>query len=247
MAKLAIKGDKNKCNDILSFFERMGVKNEDVILPDNEMAFYYADEENNLSFTYGISGTEYKTFTLESLKKEFHLDDDLFNKVQKFEWNDFNNTLTFNEKIVFFGKNEKIMCINLDSKLFSDKILLDGDVDIEIIEENGKKYLCKRPHFPINIEECLDMLKDSDKDELINSVKNLTTLLKCRNAYWKLADNWRPDDNNKEQYDIHMFNNQPLFDDKGLKKSILTFPTVEMRDMFYYNFKGLIEKCKDFI
>ena len=82
-------------------------------------------------------------------------------------------------------------------------------------------------------------------------------LLVARNAYWKIAGDemglgkpWEPDWCDyttkyciiyspqyrgfcKRQYD-------------GIK-CILAFPTEEMRDAFYENFKGLIEMCKELL
>jgi hypothetical protein len=79
-------------------------------------------------------------------------------------------------------------------------------------------------------------------------------LLICRDAYWKIAGEqmglgkpW------KQDYDDRCFiiaNNEGnihTYEYHGSNNVILAFPTEEMRDAFYENFKELIEECKEFL
>lgn len=85
----------------------------------------------------------------------------------------------------------------------------------------------------------------------------LGKLLICRNAYWKIAGEqmgldkpWEPiwDDDDEDIFHIYTINGT-VYSDGGYPATnkILVFPTVEMRDEFYKNFKYLIELCKELL
>ena len=84
---------------------------------------------------------------------------------------------------------------------------------------------------------------------------SFTELLIARNAYWKIAGEqmglgkpWKPDWNDSDnKFVIQYLDNEVGFWlSRGLNY-ILAFPTVEMRDAFYENFKELIEQCKELL
>lgn len=94
---------------------------------------------------------------------------------------------------------------------------------------------------------------------LQDKLNTLGKLLICRNAYWKLAGDemgldkpWEPDWKNTSQIKHSIW-----FDIDGICiksnrlsyaiQHILSFPTTEMRDAFYDNFKDLIEQCKELL
>lgn len=77
----------------------------------------------------------------------------------------------------------------------------------------------------------------------------------CRDAYWQVAGEelglenpWEP----YEEDELFIISNNRI---SGVYKShgictdnfILSFPTEEMRDAFYENFKDLIEQCKELL
>ena len=71
-----------------------------------------------------------------------------------------------------------------------------------------------------------------------------------RDAYWKIAGKW------KLEYPFntarYVITNSRGFVGKVLvydaaKNYVLEFPTEEMRDAFYENFKKLIEDCKELL
>lgn len=93
---------------------------------------------------------------------------------------------------------------------------------------------------------------DAPHIELFN---NLYKLYICRNAYWKiygeetgLGKPWKPDWNDGDnKFVIQYLDNEVGFWlSRGLNY-ILAFPTVEMRDAFYENFKKEIEQCKELL
>lgn len=157
---------------------------------------------------------------------------------------------------------------------YSDKVELCLGDDYEIVIEDGKTFVQKKkPKYPTTYEECckvmgidvsglvdiFDNILDTPEiiyrknfDRLIHSFRKL---LICRDAYWKVAGeqielgkSWEPDWNTKElKYIIYYENDKLWFNDEISRNTILTFPTEEMRDAFYENFKELIEKCKELL
>jgi hypothetical protein len=135
----------------------------------------------------------------------------------------------------------------------------------------------KKKEYPKTYEECckvmgvnhtndLDICEHCDykteityyEDSLLEKIEALYRLRICRDAYWKIAGEqmglekpWEPDWDDDEWTDMYYIS----FDGKRLEKEkgypccnmILIFPTEEMRDAFYENFKELIEQCKELL
>ena len=98
---------------------------------------------------------------------------------------------------------------------------------------------------------------------LLSKFDSLWKLRICRDAYWKIAgekmglgEPWKPDWENSEERKYSIVNiggdiNLPetTLTEWILKvtNKILVFPTEEIRDLFYDNFKELIEQCKELL
>lgn len=87
---------------------------------------------------------------------------------------------------------------------------------------------------------------------LSSKFASLWGLLVCRDAYWKIAGEemgmgkpWEP--TMETVYCISRNDNVIECLYRGGKSNILEFPTPEMRDAFYENFKELIEICKELL
>ena len=156
---------------------------------------------------------------------------------------------------------DKIVSVIFNNANYEDEVELQLG-DYEIVEREGKTYAVKKkPVYPKTYEECYDESNTElhfiyvDKDER-NSYESFIQLIRCRNAYWKIAGEemcldrpWRPDweNYNEHKYCIYITENTV---NTGLfynDNTILAFPTKEMRDIFYENFKDLIEQCKELI
>ena len=103
---------------------------------------------------------------------------------------------------------------------------------------------------------------DYERD-LLGKFDSLWELTICRNAYWKIAGEemglgkpWEPDweDSEERRYSIVNIEGDINLPEKTLTKwilkvtnKILVFPTEEMRDAFYENFKSEIEICKELL
>ena len=134
-----------------------------------------------------------------------------------------------------------------------DKYLLDLG-NYEIKEENGKIFaVLKKPKYPDNYEECVRIAKNIhgydihiDSPAYRELMESFIKLLICRDAYWKLADNWKPNCNETNDCIIN-WNGEIKCEPIVCKNVILAFPNEEIRDAFYENFKDLIEKCKELL
>ena len=161
------------------------------------------------------------------------------------------------------NKSKKIAWFTFWDNDFADKVELDLN-GRELIQENGKWFVVKKkPKYPTTFEECLNLLYCKSilrpiighKAELL---LNLEKLLICRDAYWKIAGeqmglgkSWDSTYGSGEWgywfgYDINE-NKIYLQDSRILVNHTLVFPTEEMRDAFYENFKDLIEQCKELL
>ena len=140
------------------------------------------------------------------------------------------------------------------------------------VAERIRVFLTPKPKYPTTYEECCEVLglKDltnmhlsfMDKDVKIIASTNyhiktlillncLTKLKICRDAYWKIAGieiglskSWEPDWENLSTKHEYIVIKKGCFSHSS---RVLVFPTTEMRDAFYENFKDLINECKELL
>lgn len=151
-----------------------------------------------------------------------------------------------------FLADKKISSINFqDQEHYTDEVELCLSDQHEIKEKNGKWFVVKKKsELPNTYEECCSVLEIMD---VINGYKlkllsAFQELLICRDAYWKLAGDWKPDwEDNSDKYFICYVKNKLWTSNIRDCNRFLVFPTEEMRDKFYENFKDLIEKCKELL
>ena len=118
-----------------------------------------------------------------------------------------------------------------------------------------------KPQYPKTYEECAKVLLErasvrNDIGYKGDLIVTLQKLLVCRDAYWKIAGEqmglgklWKPDwekADEKKYCIVNTEGNVAKWVQKTTNK-ILAFPTEEMRDAFYENFKDLIELVKELL
>ena len=118
-----------------------------------------------------------------------------------------------------------------------------------------------KPQYPKTFEECAKVLLErasvrNDIGYKGDLIVTLQKLLVCRDAYWKIAGEqmglgklWKPDWEKADERKYCIVNtegNVAKWVQKTTNK-ILAFPTEEMRDAFYENFKDLIELVKELL
>ena len=152
-----------------------------------------------------------------------------------------------------------------------EKVLHNNNLDIPnniIINKNGNTYddfaywYCdetKISKYPTSYEECVRIAKNIHGYDIHIDVpaygelmESFVKLLICRDAYWTIAGEelglgkpWKPDWNDYQtKYGIEgshgTINKCVLL----VWNRVLSFPTEEMRDEFYNNFKNRIVACK---
>ena len=106
-----------------------------------------------------------------------------------------------------------------------------------------------RPTDIIEALEILDLSMLMEGNYRKGQLNTLQQLLIFRDAWWKMADDWKPDWTNFKvnKFCIGVDRNITSRCNKVTGNKILAFPTAEMRDAFYENFKDLIEECKELL
>lgn len=142
------------------------------------------------------------------------------------------------------------------------------------IEDHGYKWNPEyktleklKKEYPKTYEECWKVRFEVDGETILEEFHNvsgyyseslgaLQKLLCCRDAYWKIAGEemgldkpWEPDWKhlNRKFYCIYNSKNNIVKNVTYGENKIIAFPTEEMRDAFYENFKELIEECKELL
>lgn len=122
-----------------------------------------------------------------------------------------------------------------------------------------REFLTPKPQYPKTYGECCRVLGISDgefmftglSDDEYDLFDSFVVIKRCRDAYWKIAGEqmgldkpWEPD------WDNLSTNHEFIKINKGCftySSRVLVFPTEEIRDVFYENFKDLIEQCKELL
>lgn len=194
--------------------------------------------------------------------------------IESMKWTGTTIEYTFNNCVTCLAKDlkmwngepdEVISGIYLNSYDYADEVELNLG-DYEIVVRDGKTYAVKKkPKYPklTNLSECKEILGEKDMYQGVSGYKgelltNFQCLLIFRNAYWKIAGEelelgkpWEHNylkDANTIRYAIYNTGDEIVkLDGKLYRNYILCFPTEEMRNTFYENFKDLIEKCKELL
>ena len=176
------------------------------------------------------------------------------------EWNDITkSTLTYFANGLQPYKEETMEdIIKIDIPKGYEFAGFDDDKQQVVFEKIGCQY-------PKTYEECCEalLLKPERATYSVSGLEykrhlivNLQRLLICRDAYWKIAGEqmglgkpWEPDWSNGDETKFCIYTTQNIIslDLFGVDNKILAFPTEEMRDAFYENFKDLIEQCKELL
>ena len=180
---------------------------------------------------------------------------------------DFSKGIYSKDKDLQPYKEETMETITIDDfKANTKEWLIDrlhGMIISEAIKTIGNIHdELHKPQYPKTYEECCDVIGLHQLELPIalgykaEIIETLQQLLICRDAYWKIAGEemglekpWEPDFDNENEYKYGLFRlrNSIYKDATCINPTLLIFPTKEMRDAFYENFKELIEICKELL
>lgn len=315
MKTLAIKGDKERGNEVIALLEMLGGKNFHNNLANDDEIFYYIDDRNNIESSWTTcdnNNPRYTIFTLEEFleKYPFKVGDKVVDcygnpvTIKSMKWSDDFETMVYD-----FEETEDVLCAedietvnDIHTKPSKMKNVLaellehikttpkeELEREFEELEEWSNvgptveefRTFCecvnRKLKYPKTYKECCDALfiapyynlryhtyepgfnEYATSNELLSlqdKLNDLGKLLIARNAYWKIAGEQMGLDKPWElkygewgywiEYDI---NENKIYcqDSRILFNRLLLFPTEEMRDAFYENFKDLIEQCKELL
>lgn len=128
--------------------------------------------------------------------------------------------------------------------------LILGD-KFEIMQEGDRTFVVRKENYwPKTYLECCKVVGICttfvSRGVYSGLLSALAELLVCRDAYWKLAGDWKPDFGMRKSClsnvggDIRIENYKEY-------NAILASPDHKTRTIFYENFKDLIEQCKELL
>lgn len=135
--------------------------------------------------------------------------------------------------------------------------------------ENGKTYLIRNEkELPKDYKSCCLLLGISQyervayinannilvvngitqiHEDILQKVEKLMKLIICRNAYWKLWDDWKPTEGIHAHYSYELYKDGRVRGSFFQETKMLQFPDAKMAATFYENFRGLIQGCKELL
>lgn len=131
--------------------------------------------------------------------------------------------------------------------------------EFECVNKNEIILKPIKQQYPKTYEECCRITDYHLKGITVIGYKailiqDFQKLIICRDAYLKIAGEhiglgkpWKQDYNDRCFIISNNKGNIHTYEYHGSDNAILAFPTAEMRDTFYDNFKDLIEQCKEFL
>lgn len=86
------------------------------------------------------------------------------------------------------------------------------------------------------------------KSSYFSELNALHKLLICRDTWWKVDNDWKPNwENNMSKYNISTYCKEITKEETTGYNRILAFRTPEIRDKFFETFRDLIEQCKELL
>lgn len=141
--------------------------------------------------------------------------------------------------------------IDFTDKIYADRVELVLDKRCKIVNEDGKMYVVReRKHFPLSMTESLTVLGAKKLSYCIfghndKAIKALYKLITHRDAYLKTAEEKKPvwKEGSETKYCIKY----GRLITSVSEPCILAFGTEDTRNLFYANFKELIDECKELL
>ena len=157
----------------------------------------------------------------------------------------------FEEEIM----EEKIESFEILENHCANEVKIEFDPSkFEIVKRDDGYYVVnKKTLYPKTYKECCEVLSLGEDGRLYTAgykaslIQEFQKLLICRDAYWKIAGDWKFDFDKECYYICNEYGSIQKFEGTIDCGAILTFPTKEMRDAFFENFKKIIEECKELL
>lgn len=272
MAQLAIKGHSTRGKEVIEILEMLGGTNKYNCLGVFEIRLYLINASGDIEDISLRNNSNYQIYTLEEFLEKFpykvgdkviDIKTDRIAKIYKAHWSESRNCTYYDLKLsnnTGFVRSYKFLQPYKEETMGEIKIDIPKGYEFVGISNDKQQVVFTkiRAEYPKTYEECCDILqlehtfelKDLTMDEE-KLMDNFIRLKRCRDAYWKLEGEqmglgkpWEPDYNNEKQLKYGLYE---IIKYSLMNPSQFAFPTAEMRDAFYENFKDLIEQCKELL
>lgn len=223
-------------------------------------SFFTTKEEGEVVYTVMLDTEEEITFSVEDLRpyKEETFGECIEKTINECLFGSDEETMKERENSVVVNIEHKQLKVN---SLRFDKTQLVLNDEYELKQERDAYYIVrKKLQYPKTYKESCDIL---GIDTMYNDARGykdflivqFQELIISRDAYWKiigkqmgLDEPWKPDwtDSNFKYCLKKMGDNIEKSSEMTIS-CILAFPTEEIRNIFYNNFKNTIEQCKELL
>jgi hypothetical protein len=248
--KIAIRGHKTRGKEVIRALEEMGGTNEIGFDGSNSNYAYYIRHDFMISIEKLDKpplGEPYSLYTIEEYKEYMK-----------------------NKKEAEHSGAKKLV----EEEALKQYVVPTGSIKIWNLPEgcqftdendnviNATKIILekKKKEYPKTYGECCELLGKTKAYQSVSGYKtelleDFQKLLICRDAYWKIAgeemgldEPWEPDWKDAAiKYVLTFSAGNIIRTTTRHYNYILAFPTEEMRDAFYENFKELINRCKELL
>lgn len=192
-------------------------------------------------------------------------------KILKIKWDSFESMIKYglpsgNEQRIEYYSTDNLNIWNKKEIMEEIKIDIPKGYEFAGVDDDNQQVVFEKIgcQYPKTYKECCKVLglytMDNDAQGYeANLIIRFQELLIARDAYWKIAGEqmgldkpWEPNwkDTSQSKHSI-WFNNEGICIKSNrisyAVQHILTFPTSEIRDAFFENFKDLIENCKELL
>lgn len=273
MAQLAIKGHATRGKEVIEILKMLGGKNRYHFKGDEDEWFVLNRNIQCSDILFDGKGFTLEEF-LEKFpykvgdKVCFSDNPHHYLTIMEIWWNDDCSDL----ECTFYEDNIDVSVSDLhpykEETMEEIKIDIPKGYEFAGIDDNRQQVVFTKiqPEYPNTYKECFNICFGNkhhivqvvgldglgDNKELFESFIKLKI---CRDAYWKLAGeqmglgkSWKPDwENGLNKCCLTVCENRIIKSSLASANAILAFPTEEMRDAFYENFKELIELVKELL
>ena len=274
--KLAIQGHPTRGNEVIALLEMMGGVNRWKASGNIEKVYYsisngvilYGPQIEKDTVIYTLEKFLEKYPFKVGGKAIYEYDGNLLT-IKAMEWSEDCETMVYDfvDSAIVLAAEDLKPVIDISLKMEKNtNTSIEFDLtkyDYEVKE--GKLVISeKKPLYPklTNLTECKEILGEKNiyqsvsgyKGELLTSFQLLFIF---RDVYWKIAGEqmglgkpWEPNWPKTEERKFCIIRRSDNTITKWETKTIvkfLAFPTEEMRDAFFENFKELIEQCKEIL
>lgn len=271
MKTLAIRGDYERGKKVIKILEFFGgINKQNSSGSCTECIYYIRESDNEIVNTIYISSPEnyyilslndfeklypfipgdkvivnsFKECGVDTIESIFRtVDGDIKYKTKNHKNTHFQTKDLTKAEYIEIKNCEQYLTINIPEGYELDSFI-NNEILLKKTETNSK--------YPTSFLDCFEILNLNDLEKptaygfMSIEFEALQQLIICRNAYWKIDDDWKPNflDDELIKYCIVTWNDEVICDCCWQSNTILAFRTEEIRDAFYDNFKDKIEECK---